>query len=504
MQRINCIRPTGKSRRGLLAVISLLLACQPLAYAASPFAAAGDSGLRHDIQLLADYGILRGPVSTWPLSWGPIADDLDRYDPSASYPDMVSAAVSRLQRRLSWETRTREVAFSAEAGVAEAASRIRGFERMPREKAEVGVGASWVGESIAAAVHAQVVEDTGGNVDVRLDGSLLAIALGNWSLSVNTLDRWWGPAWDGSLVLSNNARPIPAASLDRIFTDPFEHRFLSWLGSWDLSISMGLLEEARHVPNALWFGMRFNFKPSKSLEIGLSRTAQWCGDGRPCDAGTFADLLIGRDNRGDEGVDIENEPGNQMAGIDFRWSFAGLGIPGSLYGQLIGEDEAGGFPSRYIGQFGFDVTGQIDANWSYRAFAEGAGTTCQFYESSERFNCAYSHGIYQTGYRYKKRSIGHGIDGDSRVTSLGLSLININENQWRGLVRLGTINRGPGPDSRHTISPLPLDLFSIDISNRRVFEYGMIEIGAGYETTQLQDASRQDEFRFYLQWRSSY
>jgi hypothetical protein len=38
-------------------------------------AGAGDEALRSDIQLLADAGILRGPVTTWPMSWPDIARD---------------------------------------------------------------------------------------------------------------------------------------------------------------------------------------------------------------------------------------------------------------------------------------------------------------------------------------------------------------------------------------------------------------------------------------------
>ena len=42
---------------------------------ADPWLAPGDEGLRADIQLLADAGILRGPVTTWPMSWPDIARD---------------------------------------------------------------------------------------------------------------------------------------------------------------------------------------------------------------------------------------------------------------------------------------------------------------------------------------------------------------------------------------------------------------------------------------------
>ena len=40
----------------------------------------------------------------------------------------------------------------------------------------------------------------------------------------------------------------------------------------------------------------------------------------PCDFSTLVDLLSGRDNLGDDGISAGNEPGNQMAGVDLRWS----------------------------------------------------------------------------------------------------------------------------------------------------------------------------------------
>ena len=36
----------------------------------------GDMAFRHDIQRLADHGIIKGPVTTWPLAWGPIIADI--------------------------------------------------------------------------------------------------------------------------------------------------------------------------------------------------------------------------------------------------------------------------------------------------------------------------------------------------------------------------------------------------------------------------------------------
>ena len=50
-----------------------------LATAASgaPQAQPGDVGLRHDIQVLADYGAITGPVTTWPIAWDAVRDELE-------------------------------------------------------------------------------------------------------------------------------------------------------------------------------------------------------------------------------------------------------------------------------------------------------------------------------------------------------------------------------------------------------------------------------------------
>jgi len=277
---------------------------------------------------------------------------------------------------------------------------------------------AWIGDRLSIQLNAQVVASPADGEDYRADGSAVAVILGNFSISANTLDRWWGPGWDGSLILANNARPIPALSIDRNFTDAFESKWLRWLGPWDLAVHFGQFESDRHVPNTRFFGMRFNFKPFPSLEIGLSRTAQWCGDGRPCGLDTFIDLLLGKDNVGDDGIDLSNEPGNQLAGIDIRWATTVFKQPIAVYGQFIGEDEAGGFPSRYLGQLGLETSGMLGTRWPYRWFGELAGTSCDFYQSTEIFNCACDHGIYETGYRYRGRVVGHAYDNDAMMREL--------------------------------------------------------------------------------------
>jgi hypothetical protein len=476
-----------------------------LSTSAGPTIAAGDLALRHDIQRLADAGVIKGPVSTWPLAWGPIAADIRVFDKEIELPADVLQSLSRLRARADWEMRNNELRLRASASVAEDSTRIRSFQDTPRESAEIGGGMSWIGEGLSISLNGQIVDSPADGENLRADGSEVAVALGNFVISANTLDRWWGPGWDGSLILSNNARPIPAISLDRNFTDPFTSRWLSWLGPWDLAVHFGQFESDRHVPNARFFGMRLNFRPIPSLEIGLSRAAQWCGDGRPCGLDTFVDLLLGRDNVGDEGIDSSNEPGNQLAGIDLRWAGRVFERPIAVYGQFIGEDEAGGFPSHYLGQFGIETSGMLGVRWSYRWFGEFAGTSCAFHQSTEFFNCAYNHGIYETGYRYRGRAVGHASDNDSRILSTGLMFSDDQETQWYALVRYGALNRGGSPDPRNSLTPTRQDVASLDLTHRRYFTYGQIEIGLGIERTD-DDVSGEtsNDGRAFLQWRSSH
>ena len=470
---------------------------------AGPNIPAGDIALRHDIQRLADAGIIKGPTSTWPLAWGPILDDLHQADASGLHPAIVSSLV-RVRDRANWETRTNEMTFNAKAGVAENTTRIRSFQDTPRGQVEVAAGAGGIFDWFSIELNVQGVDSDQDGEELRVDDSMIGAVFGNWSVAASTQQRWWGPGWDGSLILSNNARPIPSLVIDRVFTDSFETKWLSWIGPWDLSVIFGQLESERPVPNAQFFGMRVNFRPIPSLEVGLSRTAQWCGDGRPCDAGTFGDLFIGRDNIGDAGIGAENEPGNQMAGVDFRWSSGFLGHSVAAYGQFIGEDEAGGFPSRYLVQVGLEGSGYLREKWSYRWFAELAGTSCDFIKD-DIFNCAYRQGIYQGGYKFRTRPIGHGADNDARLVSAGWIMLDDSDSQWRAVLRFGDLNRGGAPDARHSLTPTPQDMISVDVSHSRMFPFGVIDAGAGYEQIDdLVSATSFSDSRFYLQWRSQY
>ena len=470
---------------------------------AAPTAQPGDLGLRHDIQVLADYGAISGPVTTWPISWDALLADLEKTRADdVVLPNAVIPTFERLLARAQRETMRGSFAFSGRVSFAEDPANIRGFSNTPREDGEIGAGFAWFSEHLSIDLNASYVDDPQDGEDVRADGSQIGLDVGNWSIAASTQDRWWGPGWDGSIILSNNARPIPSLTIGRNRTQPFETKWLSWIGPWDLDVMFGQLEEDRAVPNAQFFGLRFNFRPIKSLEIGISRTAQWCGDGRPCGFDTFMDLLFGRDNIGDDGITADNEPGNQLAGFDVRWTNMWFGAPLSLYGQMIGEDEAGGFPSRYLGQFGIEGSGITRDQYSYRWFAEVAGTSCDVVKSTVLYGCAYRNGIYQSGYTYRGRIVGHGLDNDALVYSAGVIVVSAEGNSWQVLSRFGDLNR-VGSDPNHSVAVLPQEMASIDIQHSRSTKFGQFDIGLGFERREIMaTGANSRDARGFLQWTS--
>ncbi len=129
--------------------------------------------------------------------------------------------------------------------------------------------------------------------DTSFDGSYIAYRLGNWIFRAGAIEQFWGPGVDNSLIMSGNAKPLPAMSVTREQSTAFETPWLSWLGQWGFTAQMAQLESTRVIPDALLWSTRVNFRPLQQLEIALSWSAQWAGDGQPSSAGDFIDMVTG-------------------------------------------------------------------------------------------------------------------------------------------------------------------------------------------------------------------
>lgn len=442
---------------------------------ADPWLAPGDEVLRGDIQRLADAGILRGPVTTWPISWPDVARDalqarIEELD------DATADALLRVQRLARAASSPGYAGAEVRVRGTNAAAAVRGFADEPREKAEVSLRASWLSDHLALNLEGAYAADAEDGKKFRPDGSYLGVNVGNFMVSAGYMERWWGPGWDGSLILSTNARPIPSVTIERNYSDPFETKLLSWIGPWRASIAVGKAESHDvAVPDVRFMAARVNFKPRPWLEFGLSRTAQWCGGDRPCGWGTFTDMLLGRDNA--VGADKDDEPGNQMAGYDMRLRSPWRKLPLAAYTQWIGEDEAGGLPSKFLGLFGVEAWGASPLG-GWRVRAEYADTACVFSREEPELDCAYRSSIFPQGYAYRGRILGHSLDNDSRMYSFAGMLTRPDGDAVSLTVRRMNLNRNGGP---HAISDVPGDADNVELRYSRQLGSGNVSVGMRYE-----------------------
>jgi hypothetical protein len=490
-----------RDRLGDVLVVFVMWICASDAWA-DPWAAPGNDFMRHDVELLIDSGVINIPITTWPLSWGDLANAIEDARLPAEAETSVSLALRRLQSMALEQTASSRATTEYRIAADSKPRRLRNFDHTPRENGELSAAYTQSFDRVAVRLQLGFAADPSDEQSVRYDGSYVSAALGNMMVSAGWQERWWGPGHDGALALSTNARPIPGLSVARNFSRPFDTRWLSWLGPWTGRFMVGQLESNRGVPKTRFFGARVAFRPTSSLELGLVRTAQWGGEGRNDSFDTFVDLLLGRDNSGDDGIDFVNEPGNQLAGFDWRWTIRNLPLLPVFYGQLIGEDEAGGFPSRYLGQLGIRGSLEIGEHGDrLSGHVEFSDTTCQFYESSKLFNCAYNSGIYPTGYRYRGRSIGHSTDNDARQISVAATMIRRDGTRFAASLRFARLNRGGPTDPSNSLSPTPSDLLNVELVHERALLGGALKLGLGADMADGDPGGLNgDDLRVFASW----
>ncbi|MDX9768257.1 MAG: capsule assembly Wzi family protein [Ectothiorhodospiraceae bacterium] len=395
--------------RRLLA-LCLLAGCAFTAQA-GPYLKAGDTAMRHDLQLLADAGILRAPVSTWPLSVGELL--AIRSAAVDEQPQHVQAALRRVEIALRREAVIRRPTQHSTLSVAGEPDGLRGFGATPRQELEAGAALDWTGERFAARIELTAVTGADDGQKIRADGSHLSAVAGNWMLSAGALERWWGPGWDGSLILSNHARPIPAVSVQRNFNTPPRGSALSWVGPWTVTAFAGWTGGEQTVANPRILGARFNFKPRDDLELGLARTVQWGGDDFANGPEALADAVIGT-----------ADPGNAFTAADLRWSSVLRDRPFALYGQWAAQDPDGGWGGEALGLAGAETWGGFQGRGSWRLRIEYADTT------TGQVQAAYTHPVYQDGYVHRGRGIGHAVGGEARLWTVGAMLKDVRERFW--------------------------------------------------------------------------
>jgi len=492
--------------------LAAAILCAHASDAGQVWADVGDGRLRSDVELLADAGVINLPVSDWPI---PVAD-LDRVLSGVDADKLKSPALRHAYDRVRSAvgvTTEDSIHFSGAGLAAGRPGLLRDYDTPARDDGNVSANLAMYGDRWAMELQVQGVFSPEDKQPVRLDGSNITWRFGNWLFSANTLDKWWGPGWASSLILSNNARPMPALVLERATSAPFDVPVLRWLGPWRFIIYFAAGEAHRpDVKNPLFFGNRLSLRPFRFLEIALSRTAQWCGENvgppalqgppRICNFQMFKNLLIG--NYTTQYAGYSEKPGHAEAGYEARFNSPWQWLPLAGYVQNIGNDEINRLPARLMKQYGLESWLTLKNGDVVRGFAEYADATCGAGRDPPEFNCAYVNSVFFAGYRYRGLNIGDTADADSILRTVGLRWDRFTGEEWQVKVQSAHFNRGNSFNGETIYNPVSgqgSSLYdSAQVAYRRPLFGGNLFVQLGYERQTPPQAIPDGHAFGYLSW----
>lgn len=411
---------------------------QPAHPASLSLVAPTDRGLRSDLAWLVDRGVLSLPLGTWPIASSTLQAAWSGVDVRKLEP-VDADALARVQRAV--RRSTDHVRLAARVNSARHPALAAGDAARGSASGELSVyaGNAQSGGQLTLGTTAESLtpDDPQGN----LDGSYLALLLPGAVVSGGVTDRWWGPGQFTSPILSNAARPIASVIVRRAEDTAPETPWLHWVGQWGYELSAGRL--AHYTPDSTrTIGLRLYTRPWANVELGVSRSILWAGQGRPRNWVALRDALLGNSNIDDPTTDGD-DPSNEISGFDLRVSAADpWGGSWVGYVHMVGEDEAGGLPTKDFGTLGvqakkavaghrWEATFEATDTVLSRMFGHGVQTT----KAS-----AYVHGTYKDGYYQGRLPIGANIGGGGYLYTLGLGWTPV-ENPGQLRVH-GTVFRG--------------------------------------------------------------
>lgn len=368
--------------------------------------------LRTDLNWLNQQGVINISTSTWPLS----GDEIQRALSQAKVTHPAQQKViNSVLNALKADNNTVKVGAFAESDIKNIPQAF-GDNQKSQYQGSLEFNAGGENWDAKIRVNAEKDPQIDSGHDVNVEGSYVAGKLWNQWLVAGQIPTWWGPGHDGSLIRGDASRPVYGVTMQRAVQDAFENKWLSWIGPWQYQLFAGQLDDYKAVPHAKLLGMRVTARPVPALEIGASRAIQIGGDGQPDSFKAYWNAVIGKDNGCTENSCVgEDNASNQLAGFDARLQLQPLfNIPVSVYGQYIGEDEAGGLPSKKMYLAGADYSSMIN-NMPYQIYAEWADTRT----NGNVRGISYNHHQYTDGYYQHGFSLGHAMGGDGQMYSVG-------------------------------------------------------------------------------------
>jgi hypothetical protein len=184
-----------------------------------------------------------------------------------------------------------------------------------------------------------------GDRGTRVGETAIEAGIPSASLQIGKIATWYGPGRLGALLFTNNAQSYPGIRFHNPVPIAVPGIF-SFLGNAQYDLFLARLESSRPISNPYLFGMRLAARPGRFLELGISRSMIYGGEGHDSGLSAWWDAFKGEDT---------NDPGetglvNQIAGFDVTLTFPFQSQPIQAYLEMAGEDQAEGlvpFPSKF-------------------------------------------------------------------------------------------------------------------------------------------------------------
>ena len=226
----------------------------------------------------------------------------------------------------------------------------------------------------------------------------------NMELSAGRSSMWWGPGFNGSLLLSDNAFPLDVVRWNNIY--PFRLPFiLRKIGRFNAQFLVSRLEESRDVPNAWLCGWRVDYTPWDFLKFGFNHMMMFGGKGVK-DLGfsnfwSSASLVF---SAAGGGTETENHMISGDAQLFIRRidRFLPIATGLKLYTEWGAEDEADNVPT--------NLSSIIGAYFTDVFKIPGFDGKIEFAKLDDIW---YEHFRYTSGYTRRGSIIGHHIGADS-------------------------------------------------------------------------------------------
>ena len=227
------------------------------------------------------------------------------------------------------------------------------------------------------------------NDQLLFDNSYLEYKNTNVILGIGKINRNWSFSPNTSLILSQNARPSDSIYFTLKNENRIKDGLLSLIGPWSFEAFNSILSNSKGPDNSMLLGMRVIIEPLANLEFEIVKTSQWGGKGQSQGLSALSSAIFGDTN------EKKNSYINQLAGVGFNFSTNVNKLPVNIYGQLIGEDEAGYLPSCKMHMIGSQLK-FLNNKFFSNVGLELADTRIQYGTANDNCgpNSAYNNAIY--------------------------------------------------------------------------------------------------------------